>query len=180
MSDDDSIIWPEIFGVPRRAGYTYTPTDRRARAEMEIGGRYRVLYDTDETVLNCDFVLKYDVLAFFEAFEKHILKQGSVWFRMPILTAGAIEQHIVRFKERPKISEFMNGIAVVSMALDVRERVTWGVAETWLVYAFGLDSFLVVNRLHVVLHVETPGVTILPDDVYGGSHAHSGGTQTTD
>ena len=165
MSNDNTIVWPEFFGVPQRAGYNYTPTDRRAKADMEIGSRYRVLYDTDETVLNCDFVLKYDGLAFFEAFEKHILKQGSVWFRMPILTAGAIEHHVVRFKERPKMSEFRNGIAIVSMVLDVRERVTYGEAETWLLYEFGPDILIPISRLHEVLHVEAPGVTILPADL---------------
>ena len=165
MSNDDIIVWPESFGVPQRAGYNYTPTDRRAKAEMEIGSRYRVLYDTDETVLNCDFVLKYADLAFFEAFEKHILKQGSVWFQMPILTAGAIEQHIVRFKDRPKMSEFRNGIAIVSMVLDLQERVTYGEAETWVLYQFGVEILTVASRLHEVLHVEAPGVTILPTDL---------------
>lgn len=159
MSKEDMIIWPEFLGVPQRSGYNYAPTDRRTKAEMEIGSRYRVIFDTDETVLNCDFVLKYDGLAFFEAFEKHILKQGSVWFQMPVLTAGAIENHTVRFKERPKMSDFRNGIAVVSMVLDVRERITKSEQETWLIYIFGIDFFKMINRLHEIVHVEIPGAT---------------------
>ena len=159
------IVWPASFDVPQRAGYSYSPTDRRAKAEMEIGSRYRVLFDTDETILNCDFILKYDQLAFFEAFEKHMLKQGSLWFRMPILTAGNIEHHTVRFRERPKMSEFRNGIALISMVIDVAERNTFGEAETWILYEFGPEVFTLFDRLHVILHVEAPGVTLLPTDL---------------
>ena len=162
MSKQKAIVWPEHLSVPQRAGYNYTPTDRRAKADMEIGSRYRVLFDTDETVLNCDFVLKYDQLAFFEAFEKHLLRQGSLWFKMPILTAGNVEHHTVRFRERPKIGEFKNGIAFVSMVIDVAERKTFGEAEIWLLYEFGPEIFTSFNRLHQVLHVEAPGVTNLP------------------
>jgi len=56
MSKQQAIkVWPDHLDIPLRDGYSYSPTDRRAKAEMEIGSRYRVLFDTDETVLNCNF-----------------------------------------------------------------------------------------------------------------------------
>jgi hypothetical protein len=162
MSKQQTIVWPDHLSVPLRAGYNYTPTDRRAKAEMEMGSRYRVLFDTDETVLNCNFILAHEQLAFFEAFEKHLLKQGTLWFKMPILTAGNIAQHTVRFRERPRVGDFKDGYAVVSMVLDVSERNTFGEAEIWLLYELGPEIFTSFNRLHEVLHVEAPGVTNLP------------------
>jgi hypothetical protein len=157
MSKQQAKVWPKHLDIPLRAGYSYSPTDRRAKAEMEIGSRYRVLFDTDETVLNCNFWLAHEQLAFFEAFEKHILKQGALWFKMP-----NIVHHTVRFRERPKMGDFKDGYAVVSMVLDVAERITFGEAEIWLLYEFGPEIFASFNRLHEVLHVEAPGVTNLP------------------
>jgi hypothetical protein len=161
----ETIVWPKFLRIPLRSGYNYSPADRRAKAEMEIGSRYRVLYDTDETTLNCDFVLNLEHLAFFEAFEKHLLKQGTIWFEMPVMTAGVIEHHTVRFKERPKMGDFRNGYSNVSMVLDVAERKTMGETAAWFIYRYGPDAFDYSNRLHEVLHVEAPGVTVIPTDL---------------
>ena len=156
----ETLVWPDFLEMPQRGGYSYSPADRRAKAQMEIGSRCRVLFDTDETTLNCDFLLRLDQLAFFEAFEKHLLRQGSVWFEMPIMAAGILQRHTVRFKERPKIGEFRGGFAVVGLVLDVAERKTYDEVTTWLLYHFGYD-FQWINRLHEIDHVEMPGVTNL-------------------
>jgi hypothetical protein len=157
MSGKETIIWPDFLKMPQRGGYSYSPADRRAKAEMEIGSRYRVLFDTDETTLNCDFLLRLDQLAFFEAFEKHMLRQGSVWFEMPIMTAGIIQRHSVRFRERPKIGTFRGGFALVSMVLDVAERKTFDEGETWLLYQLGMNTFFdFEDRLQKVMNVDYP------------------------
>ena len=165
MAQEERIVWPDFLDIPVRDGYEYSPTDRRAKNEMEVGSRYRMIFDTDETVLNCDFILSSEQRLFFESFEKLMLKQGSVWFEMPLLTGVIVEKHTVRFKERPKMGTFLDGYATVSMVLDVAERKTYGETETWFLYQFGPDGIRFINRLHEVLHVEAPGVTILPSDL---------------
>jgi hypothetical protein len=156
---NEIIIWPEWLDIPLRDEYNYSPADRRAKADMEIGSRYRVLFDTDETTLSCNFYLRHDQRLFFESFEKHVLRQGSVWFEMPLLTGMVVEKHTVRFKERPKIGDFKNGYAIVSMVLDLEERKTYDEIVTWFIYWFGPNGISIINRLHEVLHVEMPGVT---------------------
>jgi hypothetical protein len=154
---NEAVIWPDFLDIPLRDGYSYSPADRRAKAQMEIGSRYRVIFDTDETTLNCAFLLRLDQLAFFEAFEKHLLRQGSVWFEMPIMAAGILQRHSVRFRERPKIGEFRGGFANVSMALDVAARKTLDEGATWLLYQVGPDVFLdFEDRLHRCVNVKYP------------------------
>jgi len=141
-------VWPEFLDVPLRDSYEYSPTDRRAKAEMEMGSRYRVLFDTDETVLNCHFILKHEQLMFYEPFERYILKQGSIWFKMPILAGGFITLHTVRFRERPRMGSFKAGYAVVTMVLDVAERNTLSEEETIFLWEMGgVENFLYVEDL---------------------------------
>lgn len=163
-----SLVWPKDLPVPQRSGYTYQPTDTRAKSEMEAGGRYRVLYDTDETIVNAVLLLKYSDLPFFEAFERHMLAQGSVWFKMPLLTAGVLQEHIVRFRDRPKFSGFLGGAAnnprgfcSVTLTLDLRERATWSSAAVWLVYN-GINA----KRLHDVMHTHARLATQMDADVW--------------
>lgn len=162
------IVWPRRLRVPKHESYGYSPTDRRIKTNMEIGSRYRVPYDTDETVVNCSFLLHFKQLYFFESLEKHLLSQGSKWFEMPLMVGGRIETHIVRFKDRPKIGDFSGDYAIVTMVLDVEERMLMSYNEIMMDYLFGPDYGLeFANRLHEVLHVEASGATIIPDDVWG-------------
>ena len=148
--EGEAIVWPGFLDIPIRDGYNYQPADRRAKGEIDINGQYRKLFDTDETILNCNFVLKYNQLAFFEAFEKYILKQGSRWFEMPLLTGGSLDNHTVRFQERPKIGEFNGLFATVSMVLDVEARNTYDEYTMWTMYYFGgIESFMgLENAVH--------------------------------
>ena len=136
------ITWPEFLGIPASSGYDYAPEDRRVETEMEIGSRQRICHDTDETTINCDLFLERGDLAFFEAFEKHVLRQGSVWFEMPLMTAGKMENHVVRFKERPKIGSFFGGTVTVSMVLDVQKRLTLSASEVWLRYEQAIGTLI--------------------------------------
>jgi len=157
----EKIIWPDFLDIPLRDDYNYSPTDRRAKADMEIGSRYRVMFDTDETTLNCHFALKLSQLAFFEAFEKHILRQGSKWFDMPISTAGVIQNHSVRFKERPRMSDFRGGYAFVAMTLDVAERKTASLDEVLIAMEIGLDTKY-LDRIDRIVNVEYQNIMPYP------------------
>ena len=154
--------WPQWMPSPQASGYGYGPTDRRVKTEMEIGGIYRVEFDTDETTLNCTVMLDQDELAFLEGFERHVLKQGTLWFDMDIYVAGVISTHTVRFKDRPKMGNVQGAYTTVTMALDVAERNTLDTESTMLLYELGPDVLYASSRLHEVLHVNAPGVTILP------------------
>lgn len=134
---DKAIAWPEALGLPLRDSYAYSPVERRAIPDIGISGKIRKVYNTDETSLECVFAFDKEQIALFESFEKYVLHQGAAWFEMPLLTGGALENHTVRLRERPSFSEFVNGGAMVSLQLDVKNRKLLDEGLIWLVFTFG-------------------------------------------
>lgn len=120
---DKFYCWPDWMPKAQRNGYGYEPVDRRAKTDMEVGSLIRVNYDTDETTLNCTLILNAVQAQWFEKFERNMLNQGSQWFQMPIMVAGCIQMHTVRFASRPKASEVIGPYHTsYQLALEVQER----------------------------------------------------------
>lgn len=123
MADDRFYCWPDWMPKPQRNGYGYDVTDRRSRTDMEVGSLIRVNYDTDETTLDCTLVCNAVQSQWFEKFERCMLSQGSQWFQMPIMIAGCIEMHTVRFASRPKAGSIIGPYYTsYQLRLDVQER----------------------------------------------------------
>lgn len=115
--------WPDWMPKPQRNGYGYDVTDRRSRTDMEVGSLIRVNYDTDETTLDCTLVCNAIQAQWFEKFERDMLSQGSQWFQMPIMIAGCIEKHTVRFASRPKAGSLVGPyFTSYQLRLDIQER----------------------------------------------------------
>lgn len=122
-SRDRTICWPDWMPKPQRSGYSYEPADRRSKTDMEIGSVLRVNFDTDETTLDCTLILNAVQAQWFEQFERHMLRQGAQWFRMPIQIAGCIEWHTVRFAARPKVGSLIGVThATYTLRLDIDKR----------------------------------------------------------
>ena len=147
-------------------GYGIHPVDRRLSTETESGNIIRRQFDTDENEADCSLVLNQLQSNWFEAFERDMLGQGSVWFYMPLWVGGELENHLVRFKTRPKAGNLVGLHTTYSFTLSVakREIMPRNVAE--LLYQYGPDFFTddlmsIASRLHEILHVESPGLTVI-------------------
>lgn len=154
----EMLTWPSFLDIPIRESYDYQPADRRSKSDMEINSRFRVVFDTDETTLNCYFTLKLTQLMFYEPFEKYLLNQGSIWFKMPVMAGGFISMHTVRFRERPRMGEFNGGFANVTMVLDVAERNMLSEDDIWTLWELGgIDTFLYFeDLLQIIINKKYP------------------------
>jgi hypothetical protein len=118
----DMITWPKWMKCPVVDGYGVEPQNRRVVSEMEIGAVYRVEFDTDETVVSCSLFLNGLQSNWFEAFERDLLRQGSMWFKLNLWTGGRLVEHTARFRERPKLTEKMGEYSTYSFSLDLARR----------------------------------------------------------
>lgn len=115
--------WPSWMPIAQRPNYSYEPTDRRSKTEMEVGSILRVNFDTDETTLDCTLILNTMQAQWFEKFERDMLNQGAKWFQMPIQIAGCIEWHTVRFAQRPKAGNLIGPRhTTYTLKLDIQQR----------------------------------------------------------
>ena len=112
--------WP--LRPPVADGYGIEPADRRLSTEMEDGILRRVEFDTDETTARCSLFLGPEDAAWFEAFERDHLRQGSGWMIMPLWVGGSLTDHAVRFRERPKLSQKTGAWSTYSLSLDLAGR----------------------------------------------------------
>ena len=116
------IRWPDWMPLPQQEQYSYEPTERRTRTDMEVGSVIRVNFDTDETVVTCTLILSQIQSAWFEQFERHVLIQGSRWFKMPLQSSGVVGWHTVRFKSRPKATAYGPMHTSYSLTLELEKR----------------------------------------------------------
>lgn len=160
--------WPEWMPAPEKTGYGAGPVDRRTKTDMEIGARLRTEFDTDESTATCKLTLSDFEAGWLETFEHKVLDQGTIWINMPILTAGRVSMHVVRFKERPKLSSVIGLHGVYEFTLDIAARnlQSRDYAEVLLYYSPD-ELTLLSDSLHQILHVEMPAVTSLPDNLWG-------------
>lgn len=123
MADDRFYCWPKWMPRAQSNGYSYEPTDRRSKTDMEVGSVLRVNFDTDETTLDCTLILNAVQAQWFEKFERDFLSQGARWFQMPIQIANCIEWHTVRFASRPKAASLIGPFHTsYTLKLDVQKR----------------------------------------------------------
>lgn len=114
--------WPAWMPLPQQEQYSYEPTDRRTRTDMEVGSILRVNFDTDETTVTCSLILNEIQAAWFENFERAVLAQGSRWFKIPLQSSGKVLWHTARFKSRPKASTYGPRYTTYSLTLEIEKR----------------------------------------------------------
>jgi len=114
--------WPDWMPLPDQSGYDVESKDRRIKTDMEVGSIVRVEYDTDESKANCSLVLDEFQAAWFETFERDVLRQGTQWFELPLLSGGIIQNHTVRFASRPKASVVGPAHTKYTFSLDLEKR----------------------------------------------------------
>lgn len=162
------IKWPTWMPTPLQSGYGGGPVDTRATSDTEAGSLLRKQHNTDEQDITCSIVCDEFQAAFFEAFERDKLAQGTVWFELPIFIGGELRYYKVRFKQRPKITEVKATYTYYGFVVTVYKR---ELLDKWIVDLLLLFSpaeiYLLYSRLHTVLHIEYPDITELTSVVYG-------------
>lgn len=116
--------WPKWMPRPDQEGYSYEPVDRRTKTDMEIGGVYRVEFDTDEGRVSCRITCDQLQSAYLEKLERDYLNQGSIWFKFPLWFGGNLVESEVRFAERPKLASNEAAYSSYTLTLDVKARGT--------------------------------------------------------
>lgn len=120
---EDYICWPYWLPEPERTDYSYsTSTQTVERTEMDVGAVMRRLFDTDETVFQCQVQLEDCEASYFEAFEQWLLSQGSKWFLMPIWVGGEKQHYVAQFTERPKMDSVQGFTDFWSFSVRIKKR----------------------------------------------------------
>lgn len=169
---DPILSWPLWLPALLRTDYEYEPKDISETTESELTDIKRRRYTTDETTVKGTAVFTHDQLQFFESFEKHLLKSGTVWFMVPLYTSWGTTYHKVRLKGRPKygkiFGEDANAGMYVTLTFEMAERKMLTEDETILIYEIGLENiYQLYSRLHHILHVQMPGTLDIPPEYYG-------------
>lgn len=165
--------WPGWLPLPNQDGYLVEPQDRRVTTDMEIGGRFRVEFDTDETRARCVVSLDPLQAGWLETFERDLLRQGSKWFLMPLWIGGDLTEQLVRFRDRPAAGSVRGRWTDYSFTLDLKRRE--GLMPVWLAGLLTLISPYILtrlrNRLHEILHHKAPRATSIPDNIWTATKA---------
>lgn len=161
--------WPSWMDVAVVDDYGIQVVDRRIKTEMEIGAAYRVEFpDADECTATCSLFCDELQAAFFESFEKSLLKQGSIWFKMPLWVAGELQDHTVRFSDRIQLTSKNGPYTTYTFTLDVEKRE--GLMDEdlakWLLTNNPCMDTWPAAYLHFILHVRAPKVTTTPPNIW--------------
>lgn len=161
-----TIVWPDWMPAPQQDSFSIQPEDRRLTSETEAGNIIRYQFDTDINVADCTLILNSVQSSWFEAFERDVLSQGSVWFDFPLWIGGEIAYESCRFKTRPKAGSLIGLHTTYTFSLYVSKRnslMNGRIAA--LLCLFELEDVVYIrNKLHHILHVQSPGLTVLPKE----------------
>lgn len=114
--------WPDWMPAPQHDSFSIQPEDRRLTSETEAGSIIRYQFDTDVNVADCTLILNRIQAAWFEQFERDVLRQGSVWFDFPLWIGGDIVYESCRFKTRPKAGSLIGLHTTYTFSLYVSKR----------------------------------------------------------
>lgn len=93
-------FWPEWMPAPQDS-FSFQPEDLREATETEVGAILRPQFDSDILIADCTLVLNRMQAAWFEAFERAMIKENR-WFTIPVWYAGSVRTAQCMFKTRPK------------------------------------------------------------------------------
>ena len=159
------ITWPDWMPAPQQDSFSIQPEDRRLTTETEAGSIIRYQFDTDVNVADCTLVLNRTQANWFEAFERDVLMQGSIWFDFPLWIGGDVVWEKCRFKTRPKAGNLIGLHTTYTFSLYVSKRSNIDGRYAAIMLELGMDDFeYIYNKLHHILHVQSPGLTILPNE----------------
>jgi hypothetical protein len=152
--------WPKWMRVPTVDSYAVEIVDRRVVTEMEIGSVTRVEFNTDETVANCSLFCNPMQSDWFEAFERDVLIQGSIWYKTPLWVGGKLIEHVIRFKDRPKLTNKLGSYSTYSFKLEIAWREGL-LSKEWVLFFLEHDPLMFLafeGKLQRIINVALPKV----------------------
>ena len=114
--------WPAWMPTPLQQNFTIKPVDTRTISQMEVGTSIRKQFSGDELEATGSVLLDQDSSAWFERFEKETLEQGTTWFYFPVWSGGNLQTQLVRFKQRPTLSQVNSLHSRYDFVLQVEKR----------------------------------------------------------
>lgn len=114
--------WPDWMPAPQQDSFSIQPEDRRLTSETEVGSIIRYQFDSDVNVADCTLILNRTQAAWFELFERDMLRQGTVWFEFPLWIGGEVVYESCRFKTRPKAGSLIGLHTAYTFSLYVSKR----------------------------------------------------------
>ena len=161
MSSSKYYTWPKWMPAPQQDSFSIQPEDRRLTSETEAGAIIRYQFDTDVNVADCTLILNQVQSAWLEAFERNLLRQGTVWFEFPLWIGGEIVREKCRFKSRPKAGSLIGLHTTYTFSLYVSKRSSLLSDETLLALSeYGIDwlstpeAALMADMLHCTVHTD--------------------------
>lgn len=95
-------FWPtDWMPNPQQDSWSFQPEDLRQTTETEVGAIVRPQFESDVLIADCTLVLNRMQSAWFEAFERAMLRE-NLWFTFPVWYGGDLLDGVVAFKDRPK------------------------------------------------------------------------------
>ncbi len=163
---DEYYRWPDWMPRPQQDGFKLEPVDTRTSSDMEIGSVIREEFHTDQLVASGKLLLDRVQAAWFEGFEQRLLHQGVRWFYFPLWVSGEIQYRLVRMQKRSCLGQTqgLDSLYAVTLEVENRELLDDELLELLLYYT-PEEICWAAGRLHVILHVEAPGVTRIPADL---------------
>lgn len=159
----DYTAWPEWMPAPQQDSFSIQPEDRRLTSETEAGSIIRYQFDTDVNVAECTLILNRVQAAWFESFERNILRQGTVWFDFPLWIGGEIVREKCRFKSRPKAGSLIGLYTTYSFSLYVSKRsglldeeAMRALSDYGLAYFASDEAAEMATLLHHAVHIDMP------------------------
>lgn len=122
MSSSKYYTWPKWMPAPQQDSFSIQPEDRRLTSETEAGSIIRYQFDSDVNVAECTLILNRTQAAWFELFERDMVRQGTVWFDFPLWIGGEIAYESCRFKTRPKAGNLIGLHTTYTFSLYVSKR----------------------------------------------------------
>lgn len=118
----DTIAWPRWMPAPQQDSFSIQPEDRRLTSETEAGAIVRYQFDSDVNIADCTLILNRVQAAWFEFFERDMVRHGTVWFDFPLWIGGEVVYETCRFKTRPKAGSLIGLHTTYTFQLYVSKR----------------------------------------------------------
>lgn len=119
-----AVSWPVGFPDVLRAGYGYDVPDPMLSANFVHGRRQRLLYrDMGDNFGQLTLVVSYGAWAFWRAWWKYDLHDGTEWFLMPLIAAGTRALREARFIGIYIPTPIPEAAGLVRFTFDVETRV---------------------------------------------------------
>lgn len=118
-------VWPKINFLVNQGTGNFTISDGKGRTSSSLDSgqsRTRRRFTRVISPLSATIHMNYGEVSLFEYFYREVLKDGSLWFYMPIQRGGAYEVNLVMFDPGSNPSQSEAGFNAVDISMNLLVR----------------------------------------------------------